>query len=593
MSFHSQGQTEPAVTGAPVSAERRLGSWKEIASYFQRDIRTVQHWERKEGLPVHRHEHGIRASVYAFPEELDQWFSERARKRGPDLPGPPAAGDATLANPRTPGVAHAWRWPLAVLLTAIIAIAAWLAWRTVATPRLPTNGALVVLPFLNLTGDATQDSVTDGLTDELTTLFASQLRLRVVARTSAFQFKGKSADVRSIGNQLNAAMVLEGSVRTYGDEQRINVQLIRTSDGYHVWSHIYDTNHGDSMAVEEQIVRDIGAVLKLPPPVNTPAGSNTVDLQAHRFYLLGDYYWSRRSPNDEWKAIGYFNQAIDREPLYARAYLGLAESYLVLGVNGQAPPGDVFPKAREAAEKALQIDPGLSEADAVLAHIQWTYQWNYAAAEIEFRKVIAADPGSTSAHHWYGLLLMYQGRFDEARHEFAETQALDPLSPIFPALESRLALYSGDFNGALRLSKEALLGNPDFPLPHYALGDAYLYKGDESAAFEEFLKYYELSGHDPDGIAKLAQIYAVEGNRAKAMESLKEADESGNLSLAAYSHAVVYASLGDKEQTYLWLQKAIDRRLPALIQLMVDPAFQHIRSEQRFQRMLRATGHIT
>jgi tetratricopeptide (TPR) repeat protein len=424
-------------------------------------------------------------------------------------------------------------------------------------------------------------------------LIASQLRLRVVARTSAFQFKGRSGDVRSIGKQLDAGMILEGSVSDQGGELRINVQLIRSSDGYHLWSHFYDTSHGDSMAVEQQIVRDMGGVLKLRPPANAPAGEASLDQQAHNFDLLGEYYWNRRSAKDDWKAIEFFNQAIEHEPLYARAYLGMAKAYMGLGRNDQAAPGDVFPKAREAANKALQIDPGLSEAQAVLAHLLWYYDWNYPAAEGKYRKVIAADPNLPIAHLWYGILLMNQRRFDEALREFAEARALDPLNPIYLADESRVALYSGNYRESIRLSEEALRGNPNFPDPHSVLARAYLYEGDAKTALDEFEKYYELSGHEPVELTGLADAYAAMGNRAKAFELLKQANDQGNAYTTAYAYAVVYANLGDKEQTYLWLQKAIDLRLPALSGLMVDPAFRSIRSGPRFQQMLRATGHIS
>jgi len=596
MPASSQGRTEWSVASAPGTAERRLSSWKEIANYFHRDVRTVQLWEQKEGLPVHRHEHSTRASVYAYPDELDQWFAERARKRTTELE-PAATEDAALRPSSSRANVRVWMGLAAVFLTAILAVAGWLVWRAVSVQRLPGNGTLAVLPFLNLTGESAQDYLSDGITDELTTLFASQLRLKVVARTSAFQFKGKSADVRSIGNQLNAALILEGSIRTEGDEQRVNVQLIRASDGYHVWSHLYDTSHGDSMAVEEQIVHDIGAALKLPMPASAPASANSLDQQAHRFYLLGDYYWSRRSTDDEWKAIGYFNQAIDREPLYARAYLGLGQAYLLLGANGQAPPGDVFPKAREAAEKALQIDPGLTEADAILAQIRWTYEWNYAAAESEFRRMITVNPNLPTAHHWYGLMLMYQGRFDEARSEFAKAQALDPLNPTFPMLKSRLAFCAGNYKESIRLNEDAVKVNPNFPLPHLALGEAYLYEGNTKAALDEFEKVYELTNHDPQALQNFALAYARMGNRTQAMEYLKRMDDLENNVANGYStpfvDAGIYAALGEKEQTYLSLQKAIDARSPAVIMMLVDPAFQFIRSEPRFQQMLRVTGHVS
>jgi TolB-like protein/Tfp pilus assembly protein PilF len=598
MSASFPSQIDRQLAPGPQASRARLDSWKEIASYFQRDVRTVQFWEAKEGLPVHRQEHTARASVYAFPDELDAWFEQRARKSRPAIAEPQPADSASMqpAMARIASIRPAWKALSALVLAALLAGAGWLTWRAVSGPRLPGNGTIAVLPFLNLTGNSAQDYLSDGITDELTTLVASQLRLRVVARTSSFQFKGKTADVRSIGGQLDAAMIMEGSVSQQGDELRINAQLIRASDGYHLWSHIYDTSHGDSMAMEQQIVRDLGVVLRLRPPAEAPVSQSGLDQQAHNLDLLGEYYWNRRTSEDEWKAIGYFNQAIDRDPLYARAYLGLAQSYLTLGGSNEAVRSDVFPKAREAAEKALQIDPGLSEAHAVLAHLLWIYDWNYPAAEIEFRKVIAANPNLPVPHLWYGLLLMYQTRFGEAGREFAEAQALDPLNPIYLTDESHLAIYSGNYTEAIRLGEEASRVNPSFPEPHDVLGFANLYSGNAKAALDEFQKYYELSGHDHGELAYMALVYARMGNRAKAMEFLKRAAHAENDAAIAgsspYVDAGVYALLGDKEQSYLSLQKAIDARSTAVISMLVEPAFQSLRSEPRFQQMLRTTGHL-
>ena len=592
----SQGRTEPEVDGGPVAGssvtpERRLSSWKEIAVYFGRDVRTVQLWEQKEGLPIHRQEHSARASVYAYPSELDQWFNERLRKRPLETEPAPAEA-ATVPALRLHQAGRKWKGLVLLASTLVVAAVAWLVWRAASAPRLPGNGTLAVLPFLNLTGNNAQDYLSDGITDELTTLIASQLRLKVVARTSSFQFKGKTADVRSIGRQLNAAMVLEGGIETQADELRINVQLIRTSDGNHLWSQIYDTSRANATAAEDSIVHDIAAVLKLPPAKETLANETGAGEVAHELYLQGEFWWNQRSPDDEWKAIGYFNQAIDTEPLYARAYLGLAEAYAVLGVNNQAPPGEVLPKARAAAEKALQIDPGLGEAHTILAHIRFTYEWDYPGAESEFRKAIDATPDFAPVRHWYGLMLMYQGRFDEAEQEIKYAENLDPLSAILPALQSRLDLYAGRYDEGIQICRDALRGNPDLAMPHYALGQIYLYQSRLNPALDEFQKYYALSGQDPDGLTNLAMAYAHIGNRAKAMELLGQIEDSRTGYSSAYNYALVYAALGDKESAYAWLDKAIAERSPALIQLLVDPAFASIRPEPRFQQMLRLTGHL-
>jgi TolB-like protein/Tfp pilus assembly protein PilF len=593
MSSTSQDQMDPKPDPAFRGRKERLQSWKEIASYFERDVRTVQLWEAKEGLPVHRQEHSARASVYAYPDELDGWFEKRARRSRPmsmvepASPAPAPSGASWIAS-RGP----AWKMTLAMVAAALVAAGGWLTWRATHPSGLPGNGTLAVLPFLNLTGDTGMEYLSEGLSDELTTLLASDRPLRVVARTSAFEFKGKSEDVRAIGKQLNAAMLLEGSLEARGDQLRINVQLVRTSDGNHLWSQIYDTNRANTSAAEDSIVHDIAAVLKLPPAKETLANDTGAGEEAHELYLQGEYWWNQRSPSDEWKAIGYFNQAIDLEPVYARAYLGLAEAYVVLGVNNQAPPDEVLPKASAAAENALQIDAGLGEAHTILAHIRFTYDWDYPGAESEFRRAIDTTPDFAPARHWYGLMLMYQGRFGEAEQEIGHAEELDPLSPILPALRSRLDLYAGKYDAGIEICRDALRGNTDLAMPHYALGQIYLYQNQFHQALDEFEKYYELSGHDPDGLTNLAMVYAHMGNRAKAMELLGQIEDSRTGYSSAYNYALVYAALGDKESTYEFLDKAIAERSPALIQLLVDPAFASIRSEARFQEMLRRTGHV-
>jgi len=595
MSAFSPGQMKPNSIPAVDGRRARLHSWKEIASYFQRDIRTVQFWEAKEGLPVHRQEHSARASVFAFPDELDAWFDKRARKSKPMAAARQVLAEQAPAHSVAAWIASrglAFRGTLALALAALVIGASWLAWRATHPANLLGNGTLAVLPFLNLTGDTGKEYLSEGLSDELTTLLAAERPLRVVARTSAFAFKGKPEDVRAIGQQLNAAMLLEGSLEARGDQLRINVQLVRTSDGFHLWSRIYSTSRSNTSAAEESIVRDIAASLQLPPPKDTLDGETGSGEEAHELYLQGEYWWNRRSPSDEWKAIGCFNQAIELSPLYARAYLGLAEAYAVLGVNNQAPPDEVLPKARAAAEKALQIDPGLGEAHTILAHIRFAYDWDYAGAEIEFHKAIDSTPDFAPARHWYGLMLMYQGKFDKAEQEIRHAEELDPLSPILPALLSRLDLYAGRDQAGIQICQDAMRDNPGLAMPHYALGQIYLYESQLNLALTEFEKYYELSGQDPDGLTNLAMTYAHMGNRAKAMELLKQVEDSRTGYSSAYNYALVYAALGGEEQAYASLEKAIAERSPALIQLLVDPAFRSMRPEPRFQQMLRRTGHV-
>jgi TolB-like protein/Tfp pilus assembly protein PilF len=551
----------------------------------------VQLWEKKEGLPVRRHTHSTRASVYAYAGELEAW--QRTRTRHVEFayssPAPQAAepkpGSVRLQklSPRL--------WALPVALLAFMAVAmVWYARRPVPAAMLVQNQSLAVLPFVNLTGAASEDYLSDGLTDELTTVLSSHFPVNVVARSSAFKFKGSSADEQTIGERLNAGMLVEGSMEHRGGQMRINVRLVRPSDGARVWSHLYDANFENTPAVEAQIERDIASALNLQPPADQKANPS-VDQQAYELYLRGEYWWNQRSPSALWKAVDYFNQAIARQPLYSRAYLGLAETYTVMGTNDEARPADVLPRARAAAEKALEIDPTLGEAHAILAHIEWAYDWNYPGAENEFRKAIAANPNFAPAHHWYALLLMYEGRYSESEFEFRRAIALDPLSSVLPAAFSRMYEFAGDYNSGIQVCQQAMRGNANFALLHFAIGQLYLYQGRYSEAQQELEQYYTLSDHDPDALAVLALIDARQGDRSRAKELLSKVSDPKSGYSSAYDLAAIYAALGEKEQAYQSLDKAISQRSPALVQLQVDPAFAPMRSESRFQVLLRRTGH--
>lgn len=577
----------------PASQSHRLNSWKEIAAFFDRDVRTVQLWEKKESMPVRRQTHNSRASVYAYAGELEAW--QRARTRSTEFtsistpprteaPKPPDYARFLKTAPRL------WVLPLALLVVLGIA-AVWYARRPVSAAAPIQNRALAVLPFENLTGTTTEDYLSDGLTDELTTVLSSHFPVNVVSRSSAFKFKGTSDDAHSIGRQLNAGMLVEGSMENRGGQMRINVRLVRPSDGARVWSHLYDADFDNTQVVEAQIERDIASALNLQPNAKPEENLSAPDRQAHELYLRGEYWWNQRSPTALWKAVDYFNQAIARQPLYSRAYLGLAEAYSVLGTNDEARPSDVIPKARAAAEKALQIDPTLGEARAVLAHIEWAYDWKYPDAENDFRKAIAADPNFAPAHHWYALLLMYEGRFTESEAEFRRAIALDPLSMVLPSAFSRMYEFAGDYDAGIQVCQQAMRGNSNFPLLHYAIGNIYLYQGKYAPAQQELEEYYSLSDHDPDALAVLALIHARQGERAAAKALLGKLTDPKTGYASAYDLAAIYAALGEKDQAYQFLDKAIAQRSPALVQLQVDPAFAPIRSEPRFQQQLRRTGH--
>jgi TolB-like protein/Flp pilus assembly protein TadD len=591
MGAETRYQTDKKPQTNAVGHARRLDSWKEIAVFFNRDIRTVQLWEKRERLPVHRHEHGARSSIYAWPDELQQWLNQRKPQPTPASATPEIAKRKRSTTQRI----------LLILAAAAPLAAAAFFWRSrhpmeTAIPTAPAQ-TLAVLPFENFTSDPNQDYLSDGITDELTSDVAAISGLQVVARTSAFQFRHKAGDVREIGRKLNAAALLEGSLGRNGDRLRINVQLIRAADGYHIWSHIYDCGFGDVSTIEDQIARGVENHLNLGSSSNAAsiaesqhaANQHVPDEQAHEMYLRGRYWSARTVGADQLKAVSEFSQAVARDPFYAQAWLGLSDAYVVMATNEEVSPADVISKARAAAERALALDPNLGGAHAALAHLSMFHDWDAHGAEQQFRIALQLNPNDATAHHWYGLLYLYTGRFDEAKREVRRAQELDPLAPILPAVLSRVYLFAGDTDQAIRIALDAILRDPTYAVIHDALGQAYRQKGQYGPALEQFNQYLRLSHSDPDAWTNLAQTYAQMGDRAKAIEILNRLQKPDGGYVSPYNFALVYAALGDKTRMYDWLDQAMKVHAAACVMLNVEPAFQPWRSEPRFQELVART----
>jgi TolB-like protein/Tfp pilus assembly protein PilF len=453
--------------------------------------------------------------------------------------------------------------------------------------------SLAVLPLLNLTGNPDDEYLCDGVTDELTSALSKLPGVRVVARTSAFKFKNKPEDVRSIGEQLNVSSVLEGSLQKNGERLRITVQLIRAADGYHVWSQTYDRKNQDAFAVEDEITQTIAGTLRvrLVQTGQQVEGPRRVDAEAHELNLRGRYWLNRRTPPDLWKAIAYFNQGLEKDPAYAQAYLGLAEAYSALGANDQASPREVLPKARAAAEQALRWDESLGEAHAVFAWITFLDGWNSGLAEREFKRALQLSPNYAAAHQWYGLTLMLQRRFDESVREFNLAQNLDPLSLILSTDKGVVYYYSGRQDKAIEEAHQILAHDADFADAHLLLGMAQERQRQFKIAVREIDKYLEVSGRDPDALMKLGVAYAHSGDRARALRMIAEMRKpTAGRYVPVYYIADIYAALGDKEAAFEWLDRALDQHSNSCLLLAIDPAFEDFRSDPRFQEATRKIG---
>ena len=459
----------------------------------------------------------------------------------------------------------------------------------VSTPT--GGGSVVVLPFANLSPDPDSEYFSDGMTDELIGALTRVEGLRVVSRTTAFAFKGKPQDVREIGRRLNVRAALEGSVRKAGRRLRITVQLTDCASGYQLWSEVYDRDVEDVFAIQEEISRAIVSALRvrlLGPEVTRLVRPATDDLEAYTLYLKGRQLWNRRTEESLRIGLRHFERALERDPDYAMAHVGLADSYCILGFYVALPPGEAFPRAREAALRAIELDPKVTEARPTLAYVSMYHGWDWADAERQFRQAIRDNPGYATAHQWYGNFLATQSRFDESIAEFGKAVTLDPLSPIKGAALSWGYYFARRFPEAIAQAQRALELDPAMAVTHLWLGMALA----EAGAMDEAVQAYEagarLSRGEPLGLAFLAQGLARAGRTAETRARLVELEElRGRRYVSAYDLALIHAGLGAVEPALDLLQEGYAERTHWMALLAVDARLDPLRGHPRFVQLLR------
>jgi serine/threonine-protein kinase len=457
--------------------------------------------------------------------------------------------------------------------------------------------SIAALPFVNLSGDPSNEYFSDGLTEELINALAKVEDLRVAARTSAFQFKGKNSDVREIGRRLGVAAVLEGSVRKEGDSLRITAQLISTSDGYHLWSETYDREMTQVFAIQEDISRAIVETLKLRAaekrsgPLVT---RHTEHPEAHDLYLRGRYFWNKRGQEGAKKSIQYFQQAIEKDPHYAPAYAGLADAYLSLAFSfdaGTVPPGEAAPRAKAAALKALELDDRLAPAHISLAFVCFLYEWDWNEAEKQFQRALALDPRYPHTHHWYSHYLLALGRVEESLAHSKRALELDPLDAILNTHMGWHHLYSHQYELAIEHLRNALEMDPNNFHSQRELGRAYAEKGWYREAVSLLRKALRQAKGDGFAQAGLGYAYATWGKSNEARRSLEHLRRlSPRRYISPYFPAAIHAGLGEKEMALEQLERAYEERSDALVYLKVEPMFSSLRSLPRFKRLVQRMG---
>jgi adenylate cyclase len=450
--------------------------------------------------------------------------------------------------------------------------------------------SLAVLPFTNLSADQADDYLSDGVTEELINLLVHVPGLRVPARTSSFVFKDKKEDIRKIGELLNVRAVLEGSVRKSGNRLRVTAQLINVADGFHLWSETYDRNVGDLLNMQEEIARVIADRLRLelsPETRQQLARRVTSDAEAHELYLKGLYCWNKRTKAGFDQAILFFNQVIERDPACAAAYAGLAACYVLLPEYALRPAREWLPKAQAAASKALDLEPGLAEAHAVLG-LAKSQLLDWKGAEVEFREAISLNPNYATAHHWYCTTLRSQGRFDEALTQIRRAQDMDPLSLIILANVGWCLQWSGQYDRSIEEAKRGLDLDPNFVPLHKQLAFSYLGKGLLPEARAEFEKVRALSGETPFALGSLGFVLGRAGNQAEAVQILGQLNEYEKRGYAVrVEKALVYCGLGDRNKTLESLEEAWRQGDGGLDDLGADPFWKDLRTEPRFQELVR------
>ena len=514
----------------------QLGSWKEIAAYLGREVRTAQRWAETRGLPVHRLPGGARPRVFSLTSEIDAWLQVGAAGANGPQPGP--------------------------------------------------AGSVAVLPFLNLTGDADGECFGDGLADDVINALVRIPGLRVTARTSSFAFRGTERDVRQIGVRLGAAWLIEGSVRRVGDRIRVSAQLINTADGCHAWSERYDRRLTDVFAIQDDIARSIALELKLtlsrPAAIAPPTG----DLVAYELWMRGRSISQRYTSNAYAKARKCYEGAIARDPRFARAHFGLAE-LVFYGVEfGLSRSARDVGTARDALSRALECDGLLGEAHALLGVFRGLLEYDWTGAEESFARARTLSPGSAavlSQHAWYHLVPRL--RLEDAVSQAQEAAALDPLSPLIRGHLGLTLQAARQYARAADECGRAVELAPGLWWLRWFYGTSLLLRGKRELGFRQCQLAFEET-RNPVVVGAMAMLCGLYGRRGQARQLLKDLRETAERTyVAPAAFAWAYLGLGD-DRAFEWLDKAVDARDPVMTHLPSMPFYDGVRADPRFRPLL-------
>ena len=510
-----------------------------------------------------------------------------------DSPIPAPTDPAAVVPKRTSWMPYALVG--GVLLSAVIAFLVYSAW-----PR-PTINSVAVLPFVNDSKDPNVEYLSDGITESIINSLSQLPELKVMSCNAAFRFKGKGLDAVEAGRNLNVGAVLTGRLLKLDDRFVIKAELINVADGSQLWGDEYNSSLADIFAVQDEVSKKISQSLRLRlsgADEQKLAKRYTHDAEAYQLYLKGRYFWNKRNEEGFRNGIEYFKRAEEKDPTFALAFSGLADSYALLCDIGAVRPADEMPKARAAAQRAVDADPSLAEAYTSRAFVKLAYDWDWLGAQSDFQQALSLNPKYPTAHQWYASYLMQMGKFSLAKAEIEEAHKLDPLSPIISSNTGLYSYYEHKYDDAIAKYKVLLQSDPGFWVARHYLALAYVQKGMHDEAIRELrslikapesgLVPAEAVASDTEAAASLGFAYAMAGESAEARDILNKLEAlSQRRYVTALYFAIVYAGLKDNDRAIENLNKAYTDRHPGLVLIRIDPMFDGLRSDERFQALVK------
>jgi serine/threonine protein kinase/tetratricopeptide (TPR) repeat protein len=454
--------------------------------------------------------------------------------------------------------------------------------------------SLAVLPFENISRDPENDYLSDGITGSLINNLATVPKLRVMARSTVFRFKGRELDPQAIGRELNVRAVLTGRMMQSGGSLRIGTELVDVATGSQIWGAQFDRKPGDIFTIQDEISNEISGKLRLQltrAEKKRLVRRHTEDAEAYRLYLQGRHHWNRWTEEGFYKAIGYFQQAIQKDPSYALGYAGVADSYVLLGWNSYLPPKEAFPKGKAAAMTALELAPDLGEAETDLAAVLWLHDWQWPQAQKEFQRSLELNPCYPTANHYYAECVMTMGHHAEALTRMKKSLELDPLSLIINVAIGWAHYHARQYDQAVEQLLRTVELDPNYPMTYWILGLLYRKTARSDLAISAGEKGVNLSGGSPLMRAALAQSYAEAGRPKDARQILDDLTTlAQHKYVAPHFFAGIHIGLGENDRALEYLEKSYAEHCHWLIYLHIDPSMDSLRDNPRFQELLRRVG---